>query len=36
VRGLSELERKLSIETGVAWLFGGGVEGMGMTLSLQP
>jgi len=24
VRGLSELERKLSIETGVAWLFGGG------------
>jgi outer membrane beta-barrel protein len=24
VRGISELERKLSIETGVAWLFGGG------------
>jgi outer membrane beta-barrel protein len=24
VRGVSELERKLSIETGVAWLFGGG------------
>jgi outer membrane beta-barrel protein len=24
VRGRSELERKLSIETGVAWLFGGG------------